>query len=170
MTYERPRTCTSLSEETAATIVKVTRGGSSYFRYPVAHWPNCKRSVISQQTTTLLFYKFNVATSSRLFRVFSMSLPSQVTQPRIKWSAMCLTYIELQASLVVPHAQCLGKRSGRDSSVGIATRYGVDGPEFETRWGRAFSHSSRPVLGPTQPPIQWVPTFFCGGKAAGAWR
>jgi hypothetical protein len=58
---------------------------------------------------------------------------------------------------------------GRDSSVGIATRYGLDGPEIESRWGRDFQHPSRPALGPTQPPIQWVPGLFPGGKAAGAW-
>ena len=28
---------------------------------------------------------------------------------------------------------------GRESSVGIATRYGLDGPEIETRWGARFS-------------------------------
>ena len=27
---------------------------------------------------------------------------------------------------------------GRDSSVGIATRYGLDGPGIEFRWGRGF--------------------------------
>ena len=26
------------------------------------------------------------------------------------------------------------------------------------------------ALGPTQPPIWYVPTFFLGGKAAGPWR
>ena len=36
---------------------------------------------------------------------------------------------------------------GRDSSVGIATRYGLDGPRIECRWGRDFPHPSRPVLG-----------------------
>ena len=28
---------------------------------------------------------------------------------------------------------------GRDSSVGIATRYGLDGSEIESRWGARFS-------------------------------
>ena len=45
---------------------------------------------------------------------------------------------------------------GRDSSVGIATRYGLDGTGIESRWGQDFSHPSRPALGPTQPPVQWV--------------
>jgi hypothetical protein len=57
---------------------------------------------------------------------------------------------------------------GLVSSVGIGTGYGLDGPGIESLWGRDFSHTSRPDLGPTQPPAQWVP-FFPGGKAAGAW-
>jgi len=28
---------------------------------------------------------------------------------------------------------------GRDSSVGMATRYGLDGPGIESRWGTRFS-------------------------------
>jgi hypothetical protein len=31
---------------------------------------------------------------------------------------------------------------GRDSSVGIATRYELDGPGIESRWGRDFPHLS----------------------------
>jgi len=58
---------------------------------------------------------------------------------------------------------------GRDSSVGIATRYGLDGLGIEYRWGANFPRPSRPTLEHTQPPIQWVPSFP-GGKAADAWR
>jgi hypothetical protein len=58
---------------------------------------------------------------------------------------------------------------GRYSSVGIATRYGLDGLGIEFRWRRDFPHPSRPVLGPTQPPIQRVLGLFPGGKAAEAW-
>ena len=46
--------------------------------------------------------------------------------------------------------------SGRDSSVGIATRYGLDGPWIESRCRRGFPHPSIPALGPTQSPVQWV--------------
>ena len=57
----------------------------------------------------------------------------------------------------------------RDSVVGIATRYELDGPGIESWWWRDIPHSSRPVLWPTQPPIQWVLGLFPGGKV-GAWR
>jgi hypothetical protein len=56
---------------------------------------------------------------------------------------------------------------GRDSAVGIANRYGLDGPEIESRWGRDFPHLSRKALGPTQLPIHWVPGFFPRVKRPG---
>jgi hypothetical protein len=51
--------------------------------------------------------------------------------------------------------------------VGIATRYGLDGPGIKSRWGRDFSHPSRPAMGPAQPPIQWVPDLSPGVKRLG---
>jgi len=36
---------------------------------------------------------------------------------------------------------------GRDTAVGIATPYGLDGPGMEFRWERDFPHPSRPPLG-----------------------
>jgi hypothetical protein len=52
--------------------------------------------------------------------------------------------------------------------VGIKTGYGLDGPGIESRWRRDFPHTSRPALGLTQPPIQWVPGHS-RVKAVGAW-
>ena len=43
-----------------------------------------------------------------------------------------------------------------DSIVSIATCYGLDGPGIESWRGQDILHPSRPALGPTRPPIQWV--------------
>jgi hypothetical protein len=40
----------------------------------------------------------------------------------------------------------MGNYRGRDSIVGIATRYGLEGPDIESRWQRNFPHLSRPAL------------------------
>jgi hypothetical protein len=55
-------------------------------------------------------------------------------------------------------SNCTCPTWGQDS--GIALGYGLDDRGFESRQGLGFylfTTASRPVLGPTQPPIQWVP-------------
>ena len=60
---------------------------------------------------------------------------------------------------------------GWDSSVDIATRYGLDGPGIESRWGGEILRN--------RPDRPWCPprllcngyrVFFPGCNAAGAWR
>ena len=59
---------------------------------------------------------------------------------------------------------------GRDSSVGIVTRYGLDAPGIESQWGGEIFC--------THPDWPWsIPSLlyngyqaFPGGKVAGAWH
>ena len=47
-------------------------------------------------------------------------------------------------------------KCGPSSSVGIATNYGLDGLGLNPRADEIF-RLSRPALGHTQPPVQWIP-------------
>ena len=58
----------------------------------------------------------------------------------------------IRSSLIV--CVWVGYRSGYSDG------YGLDGPGIESRWERDFPHLSRPALGPTQPPVKWVPGLY----------
>ena len=48
------------------------------------------------------------------------------------------------------------KCQDRQSSVGTATRYKMDGPVIEYRWGQVLCHPSMSTLGPNKSPVKLV--------------
>jgi len=66
-------------------------------------------------------------------------------------------YANLYFIFIILHSYVCGS----SSSVGIATDYGLDGPGSKTCGDEIF-RPSRPALGPTQPPVKWVPSVSRG--------
>jgi len=62
---------------------------------------------------------------------------------------------------------CQPEICGPGSIVGIATGYELDSQGIESRWWRDIPHLSRPALGSTQPPVQWVPGLSRGKERLG---
>jgi len=58
----------------------------------------------------------------------------------------------------------------RDSSVSIETRYGLDGPEIESRWEARFSEPLQTGCEAHTASYKIGAGSFPGLEAAGAWR
>jgi hypothetical protein len=107
------------------------------------------------------------------------SLPCSQEPPPLHWALFSVVHIQRASKfpvvlvfiLVVSFPLRLDlpsflfplRYSVRGSSVGIATGYGLDDPGIESQWGEIF-RPSRPALGLTQPPVQWVPCPSRGVK------
>jgi hypothetical protein len=113
-----------------------THSKNTYFDFPRQQWLHERASMLIVRTLPVLLLHSVV---NALFRLRSLFLSLFI--------CCFLLYFFLPFFL----------SRGRDSSVGTATGYGLDGPGIESRWGRDFSHTSRPALWLTQPPVQWVP-------------
>ena len=80
-------------------------------------------------------------------------------------SGTCLSIIFTVTNLIYYVNWC----GGRDSSVGIATAYGLNGPGIESRWDEIFRTRPDWPRGPPNLLYNGYPVFT-GDKAAGSWR
>ena len=106
----------------------------------------------------------------------SLILPTYVASDCPSFIPACLPSLKLRSvpavffavsSFIHNNSCVLIFLLGRDSSVDIANRYGLDGLWIESRWRRNIPQPSRPALRPTQSSFQWIPGLFLGVKRPG---
>jgi hypothetical protein len=109
----------------------------------------------------------SLLSSNILFSTFSQMLLITFSSCSYKFHNDIKLQVKLQFCLLLTFR--ILNRGSRDSTVGIATGYRLDdrGRGWSSSPSRVknflFSTSSRPALGPTQLPIQWVPEALSPG-------
>lgn len=149
---------------------------------PNAEFLNVKYLVIIYTTNLQhIMFRYTSKTETRIMQVMSLRFRYCGAQCPAVWCIIKVASKYVASFLLYKWMQqfsskylCLSSLStktaqGRNSSVGVMTRCGLESQGIGSRWGRHFPHSSSPVLGPTQFPLQLVPGLFHGGKQAGAW-
>jgi hypothetical protein len=76
----------------------------------------------------------------------------------VRYSEGNTSYCHYQPSTNISFMNTFGR------GPGYLSRYSdwLDGQVSNPVWGRDFPHPSRPAVGPTQPPIQWLPGLSRG--------
>jgi hypothetical protein len=115
-----------------------------FISYQIRNATNAKAYWVERKLGSLLIY-------------FDFRLPSNRVRNRSLWIKNKILY-----SVPPP--------VGRDSSVGIAICYGLDGLGIESRWGVRFCAPVQTALGGPPNLLYSGYRVFPGDKAAGAWR
>ena len=128
---------------------------SSVILNSASDWPHIK--AITRNSRAEINVKLVCCADSKIYCVHI--IPKAQWQLQIK--NFYTIYIFVDGMLHFVHVPHLGV--GRDSSVGIATRYGLDGPGDQIPLGgEIFRTHLDWSWGPTQPPIRFVPALSRG--------